>query len=67
VQAVYDNRAGEKAELSPHELAKRFDTGLRIDTRPFEEFMPDACHCDVPFAFVRDETAPAGLDPDAPE
>lgn len=55
VQTAYDNRAGEKAELSPRELARRFDSGLRIDTRPFSVFTPNACHCNEPFAFVRIE------------
>jgi hypothetical protein len=66
VQAVYDNRAGGEADLSADELAKRFDAGLRIDTRAFEAFTPSACHCDVPFSFVRDETATSGLDPSTP-
>ena len=64
VQTVYDNRAGEKDELSARELAKRFDAGLRIDTRAFAGFTPDACHCDVPFSFIRDEarTHPTAVD-----
>jgi hypothetical protein len=67
VQTVCDNRAGEEVELSPRELAKRFDSGLRIDTRAFADFMPNASHCDVPFSFIRDEAGTPGCDRDSPE
>ena len=53
VQTVYDNRAGAEVELSAHELARRFDSGLRIDTDAFADFTPNSCHCDVPFSFVQ--------------
>src|SRR5665647_703499 len=66
VQIVYDNRAGEEVELSARELAKRFDAGLRIDTRAFAGFTPNACHCDVPFSFTRDEDVRTSGNPDAP-
>lgn len=65
VQTVYDNRAGARAELSAAELAKRFDEGLRIDTGAFAGFVPDACHCDVPFSFIPRETATADARADA--
>lgn len=55
VQTVFDNRAGEEIELSPLELALRFDSGLRIDTSAFAGFTPNACHCDVPFSFITAE------------
>lgn len=63
VQTVCDNRAGEEDELSARELAKRFDAGLRIDTRAFAGFTPNACHCDVRFSFVPDEADASGRDP----
>jgi hypothetical protein len=66
VQAVYDNRAGQETDLSAAELAKRFAAGLRIDTRAFSGFTPDACHCDVPFSFIPEEAATAGRAPHAP-
>src|SRR5665647_289096 len=66
VQTVNDNRAGEEDEFSPRELAKRFDAGLRIDTRAFAGFTPNACHCDVPFSFTRDEDVRTSGNPDAP-
>ena len=64
VQTVYDNRAGGEVELSAHELARRFDSGLRIDTGAFAGFTPNACHCDVPFSFVpAAANAAPGADP----
>jgi hypothetical protein len=66
VQTVYNNRAGEEVELSTRELAERFDSGLRIDTRVFAGFTPNAAHCDVPFSFIRDEADTPGYDPDSP-
>jgi hypothetical protein len=53
VQTVFANRAGSDPRLSVAELARLFRQGLRIDTRAFEGFAPGACHCEVPFAFVR--------------
>jgi len=55
VQTVCDNRSGTKVELSALELARRFESGLRIDIHAFAGFTPDACHCTVPFSFIRDE------------
>lgn len=66
VQTVYDNRAGEEVQLSALELAKRFDSGLRIDTRAFAGFTPNASHCDVPFSFIWDEAGTPGCDRDSP-
>ena len=66
VQTVNDNRAGEDVGLSPRDLAKRFDSGLRIDTRAFDRFTPNACHCDVPFSFIRDDAGTPSRDPDVP-
>jgi hypothetical protein len=66
VQTVLNNRAGNEDELSAHELARRFDTGLRIDTSAFAGFMPDACHCTVPFSFIRGETSTDDRRPGAP-
>ena len=56
VQTVCENRAGEEKEQSPRELARLFDSGLRIDTGAFTGFTPNACHCDVPFSFIRDDS-----------
>lgn len=66
VQSIYDNRAGQDIQLSPRELARRFDSGMRIDTRAFAGFTPNACHCAVPFSFISDEAATPSRDPDAP-
>jgi len=65
VQTVCDNRSGAEVKLSALELARRFDSGFRIDTRAFAGFTPNACHCDVQFSFVRDETGTTGRDPNA--
>lgn len=65
VQAVYDNRVGARTELSAVELARRFDAGLRIDTGAFADFVPDACHCDVPFSFIPREAAAVDTRADA--
>jgi hypothetical protein len=52
VQDAYPNRVGESGKLTAAELARRFDEGLRIEVEALDDFVPDACHCEVPLRFV---------------
>ena len=56
VQSVSDNRAGRQPDLASSALADKFDSGLRIDLRAFAHFTPNACHCEVPFSFVPEDS-----------
>ena len=66
VQTVFGNRAGTDARLSPGELSRLFDRGLRIDTSAFAGFTPGSCQCEAPFSFVRRESGAGGHDPRQP-
>jgi hypothetical protein len=51
VQTVYRNRAGEQTGTSANDLAELFAQGKRISLKPFDGFIPEACHQEVKFTF----------------
>jgi hypothetical protein len=53
VQNVNNNRHGEKSEYDTTELLTRFENGDRIDFVKFDNFIPNSCHQEVEFDFIR--------------
>jgi hypothetical protein len=47
VQQVCDNRAGGNPDYSAGALAALFAHGQRMQTEPFDQFVPEACHQEV--------------------
>ncbi|MBW8001521.1 MAG: glycosyltransferase [Planctomycetes bacterium] len=68
VQTSYgDNRAGSDMEYSTETLAKKFDDGMRVDIEKYSDFVPNACHQEVPLYFKPDETVLAAKMGSSPE
>jgi glycosyltransferase involved in cell wall biosynthesis len=55
VQNDWINRSGDSYEHSVFGLMRRFDLGYRIDLRPFENFVSNACHQEVDLSFLTPE------------
>ena len=47
VQAVYENRAGNRAEYSPVALLSLYLSGQRINIQAYDGFVPIGCHQEV--------------------
>ncbi|MBM4053454.1 MAG: glycosyltransferase [Planctomycetes bacterium] len=52
VQDVCDNRAGNENCYSSEMLANKFGEGYRIDVEKYTDFIPNACHQEVPLDFI---------------
>jgi hypothetical protein len=51
VQAVYQNRAGERQDYSVENMANMFGRGWRIDVAALDGFVPAACHQEIELRF----------------
>ena len=60
-QHNYLNRFKTEPSTSIYSLSKEFDLGYRIDLNPFIDFIPQACHQEVEFDFIRPESATGTL------
>ena len=60
VQTMWVNRAGDKSTYSAQKLAGMFDQGLRVDVAAYSGFVPNGCHQEVEFKFLRERSKKAG-------
>ena len=51
------NRAGNDGSYSPEALLELFNKGKRIDPAPFDGFIPNACHQELPLTFKESSNA----------
>jgi FkbM family methyltransferase len=55
VQALWQNKAGERFAYSSKKLADMFSDGMRIDVEKYATITPNACHYEVAFDFIKKE------------
>ena len=58
VQTAWDNRVGSDDDLGAGALLDRYLRGERLDIEPYSGVVPNACHQELDFAYITDETVP---------
>ena len=55
---AWGNRSGDKQELTPDALARRYASGEKIDVRQLNGFTPNAAHQEVDLKFIQEYPSP---------
>lgn len=65
VQNNFQNRAGESAEYSPHNLNQVLLNGERLDILSFSRYRPKACHEEISLKVIKTSSIDLGVDRDS--